>query len=312
MIKNTIKFFSKSNLCCAHYCFPSRSASIVATKLPPSDVMKRVPVKESQEALEHVLHVGKKIDFDPAAMLAEEKIVDPRRLNRNKGLARKLNYRVVGEVDLPKVHAMLYQSFHPDEPIIKYLRICKGLNSIPDADRIVEDILAKNLSVIAEDEGGKTIALSINNSCYGSELTPQRHASELGTVKDERFRHYVAIHQQLRLQNRHAYKEMGTDKLFSVRMVAVSGCSRGQGLATDIIRRSVLLAGCLGFHGIKTEATGRWSKSAFGKIGLLPYGSIKYEDFEYEGERVFQGLTEDTEITYMRKKFFQSALKHIL
>ena len=49
--------------------------------------------------------------------------------------------------------------------------------------------------------------------------------------------------------------------------------------------------------------------------------TTRYADFEYEGRKIFEGIgsseadTEgnpDTEITFMKKKFFQSALKHIL
>jgi len=62
------------------------------------------------------------------------------------------------------------------------------------------------------------------------------------------------------------------------------------GVATELIRRSILFAGCLGFQGIKTEATGNFSKFAFSTVGLLPTNSIKYEDFEFEGKKVFSGL----------------------
>ena len=48
------------------------------------------------------------------------------------------------------------------------------------------------------------------------------------------------------------------------------------------------------------------------QVGMQPASSIKYADFTYQGEKVFAGMEGDTEITFMKKKFFQSALKHIL
>ena len=45
---------------------------------------------------------------------------------------------------------------------------------------------------------------------------------------------------------------------------------------------------------------------------MQPASSIRYADFTYQGEKVFAGMEGDTEITFMKKKFFQSALKHIL
>ena len=54
-------------------------------------------------------------------------------------------------------------------------------------------------------------------------------------------------------------------------------------------------------------------KFAFSTVGLLPTNSIKYEDFEFEGKKVFSGMgPENQEITFMRKKFFQSSLNYII
>ena len=84
-------------------------------------------------------------------------------------------------------------------------------------------------------------------------------------------------------------------------------------LDNEIHYRSILLAGCLGYQGIKTEATGNFSKTAFETVGMLPSSSIKYEDFEFEGRKVFSGMDGDNkEITFMKKKFFQSCLNHII
>ena len=66
-------------------------------------------------------------------------------------------------------------------------------------------------------------------------------------------------------------------------MVGVENSKRGMGVATELIRRlemiyffsldilhvhrSILLAGCMGFSGIKTEATGNFSRIAFEAVG---------------------------------------------
>jgi len=264
-----------------------------------------VSAKESEEALEHA-------GFVEQLRMKEKEIC---RLDRNRGINQQVMYRVVGMSDLEKVHHLLYASFHPDEPITRHLGLCKGLNSIPDADRMVEQILRKNLAVIAEDASGRPLGVSVNNACYGSDVTPSQLEMEMNEVKDPKYKPLVAIHHQLRLQNTHVYEEVGTDKFFSIRMVGVDPKQRGKGVATDLIRRSVLLAGSLGYVGIKTEATGNFSKRAFQTIGLMPTSSIKYSDFLYNDKPVLEGVVNykgDTEIVYMKKKFFQSALRHIL
>ena len=114
--------------------------------------------------------------------------------------------------------------------------------------------------------------------------------------------------------------------MFSIGMIGVE--KTGLGIATNLIRRSVLLAGtrtcslsksdkflagCLGFRGIKTEAPGAFSREAFERVGFQAGSTIEYNTFDFYGEKVFEGLKSgDTEITFMRKKFFQSSLKHIL
>ena len=64
------------------------------------------------------------------------------------------------------------------------------------------------------------------------------------------------------------FDELKTEKVFNISMVGVDPAQRNKGLATDLIRRSVLLAGTLGYTGIMTEATGSFSQRAFATIGM--------------------------------------------
>jgi len=256
--------------------------------------------KEAAEALRHVQE--------------KEKKASSPMLDRTRGFltGKKYSYCIVGQEDIEKANELLYDTYHPDEPITKHLGLTQGGSRIPDADQMVQDIVPRHLSLFALDPAGKPIGVSINNACYLSEM---EYTSDriLGDVSDPRYKPVAAIHHELRLANKHIYAELGTEKFFSIRMVGVENSQRGMGVATELIRRSILLAGCLGFQGIKTEATGQFSRVAFEAVGLLPTSSIKYEDFEFEGKKVFSGMkNSDTEITFMRKKFFQSCLKHII
>jgi len=256
-------------------------------------------VKEAAEALRHVEESDKKLK---APML-----------DRTRGFltGKKYSYCIVGPDDVEKANFLLYDTYHPNEPITKHLGLTQGGKRIADADRMVQEIVPKHLSMFALDPAGKPIGVSINNECHMSEMdiTTQQF---LGDVTDPQYRPLAAIHHELRQKNRHIYQELGTDKFFSIRMIGVENSQRGMGVATELIRRSILLGGCLGFQGIKTEASGQFSRIAFEAVGLLPTNSIKYADFEFEGKKVFAGMTEDTEITFLRKKFFQSCLKHII
>merc|ERR1719187_2775012 len=133
---------------------------------------------------------------------------------------------------------------------------------------MVEEELTKNLTLLAYDDDGKPVGVAVNNAW----------------VEAPRYRPVQAIHHTLRRQNSHIYAEIGTDKMFSIRMIGVEVSSRGQGVATNLIRRSILLAGCLGFRAIKAEATGRFARNTFATVGMQPASSIKYGEFTYQGE----------------------------
>merc|ERR1711971_1226508 len=62
----------------------------------------------------------------------------------------------------------------------------------------------------------------------------------LAECLDPAYRPIVAIHHQLRQQNKYIYEELQTDKFFSIRMVGVENSKRGMGVATELIRRSIL------------------------------------------------------------------------
>jgi len=235
---------------------------------------------------------------------------DGKVLDRNRDGTMKLNFAIVSLKELEVVNKLLYHTFYPGDPLISHLGLCQGPNSLRDLDNRVEERLPMNVSIVAYDETGRPVGTAVNTVCYKGEI--QYNLEDvLKGVEDPRFKPIEAIHHKLRRENDHVWEEIGIDKLFHIGMVGV--LYKNQGIATNLIRRSILLAGCLGFRGIKTEATGDFSRHEYGMLGMLPSGSIKYADFEFEGQKVFGGLANpDTEITFMKKKFFQSSLKHIL
>merc|ERR1711945_73355 len=106
----------------------------------------------------------------------------------------------------------------------------------------------------------KTWAESVEALRYTQEQTKKQNMLDrsrlLSQCADADYRPILAIHHKLRQENIHIYDELATDKFFSIRMIGVENSQRGMGVATELIRRSILLAGCMGFQGIKTEATG--------------------------------------------------------
>merc|ERR1712025_1286608 len=183
---------------------------------------------------------------------AQEALKHVERLDRNRDGTKRLNYAIVGPSELATVNQLLYATYHP---LTSHLGLCSGPNSIKDMDKMVESYLVKNLTLIAyERETGRPVGAAVNNSCHKDELDLSLE-QELKEVDDKSYQPIRAIHHQLRHENGHVFEEIGTNKMFSVKMIGIGEEDRGQGVATNLIRRSILLAGCLGFRAIKTEAT---------------------------------------------------------
>ena len=60
---------------------------------------------------------------------------------------KKYSYCIVGPDDVEKANFLLYDTYHPDEPITKHLGLTQGGQRIPDADRMVQDIVPTHLSM---------------------------------------------------------------------------------------------------------------------------------------------------------------------
>ena len=73
---------------------------------------------------------------------------------------------------------------------------------------------------------------------------------EYQSTQDPSYKPFLAVHRELRQKNLHIFDELKTEKFFSISMVGVDPTFRGKGVATDLIRRSILLAVVMGFTGI--------------------------------------------------------------
>jgi len=269
-------------------------------------VSSQPSLSEASEAVQHVQEADNQEQTELKPVL---KGTLPK-LDREKNL--NLTYSIASVDKLDAVNKLLYASYHPDEPITRHLGLYKGLNSIPDADKRVESMIRRNLSMFAYDRQGELIGVCINNGYYQHDFLELIDQCMEETI-DPGYKTYLAVHRAIREKNMNVFDELKANKMFNITMVGVDPTYRGKGVATDLIRRSILLAGCMGFTGIMTEATGKFSQKAFSTIHMLKANSILYKDFEYEGKKVFEDMDPiHQEIAFMKKKFFQSCLKHIL
>ena len=60
---------------------------------------------------------------------------------------KKLSFAIVGPTDLATVNKLLYATYHPYEPLTRHLGLCDGPNSLKDVDKMVQEIIVKNLTL---------------------------------------------------------------------------------------------------------------------------------------------------------------------
>jgi len=237
--------------------------------------------------------------------------VAQQRLDKNRNLLPPLRYEIVTPDKFDQAQDLLYATYHPYEPLTKHLGLMKGPNTIPDLDRLVERTIHENLSLFALDMNGKPMGVCINGVSSRSDWDHSVH-DITANFEDVKARPLAAIRQEMHNTGVKIFDEVETDVMFGIKMVGVDPSLRGKGMSTDIIRRSILLAGCLGFTGLKAEATAAYAQAAFLTIGFKPVAEILYKDFEFNGEKVFEGIEGETGLILFQKKFFQNCLKHIV
>merc|ERR1712215_120731 len=204
---------------------------------------------------------------------------------------KNISYLIVRPHQLPEVHKLMYQSFHQDEPMTKYLGLWKGSFSIPDSDEMVEGlVLDHNLSIMAMDRDTNTPLAVVLNGEMGEEELKVSRSEVVRSCKDASFVPIASILHEVQLLSKEVFTRYQTDRMFDIKMIATSPQARGLGLATDLVQRSVQLAACLGYKGCKTEATGAYSRKAFTKAGFEVVAEVKYKQFQLEGKEVFSGI----------------------
>ena len=165
-----------------------------------------------------------------------------------------IKYRIASPSRYPEIQTLLYDNFHPDEPMSRALKIYDGTNRKPILDRFAADGMDENMSIVAiDDVTNKPLAVSINQTVKPSQASLKESLKE---YDDPKFRHILSILHHVNANAGDLFKKLDTNIIFDIKIVTTDKNNRRGGLAEDLLYRSVELARVLGFKAIKTEATG--------------------------------------------------------
>lgn len=214
-----------------------------------------------------------------------------------------IDYRIASPGHYEDVVKLLYANFFTDEPMSRSLKLTDGVKRDPVLDEFVFAGLKENLTIVAIDSlTGNLLGACINVIAVKSEKE-ETLEDYVDKYKDSAFRHIMHVVYHVNHDAGDIYGEMGSNTLFDIKMIVTDKLNRKGGLATDLLSRSVDLAKCLGFKGIKTEATGLYSRKAFTKIGFGVKAECIYEDFVSEdGDKIFIDAKEPHRCTTLMTK----------
>ena len=170
-----------------------------------------------------------------------------------------ISYRIANPSRYPEIQTLLYDNFHPDEPMSRALKIYDGVNRKPILDQFAADGMDENMSIVAIDDAtDKPLAVSINQTAKPSQASLEEDLQKyLKAYNDPKFGHILSILHHVNANAGDLFKKLDTNIIFDIKIVTTDKNNRRGGLAEDLLYRSVELARVLGFKAVKTEATGK-------------------------------------------------------
>ena len=179
-------------------------------------------------------------------------------MNRVSGFPG-ISFRIANHSRYEDVQTLLYNNFHPDEPMSNALNIYDGIHRSPILTQFAIDGMNENMTIVAIDDAtNKLLGVSINQTAKPSQVDPEEELHEyLKAYNDPKFSHILKVLHRVNKNAGDLFTSLDTSIFFDIKMVATDKDNRKGGLAKDLLQRSVDLARVLGFKTVKTEATGK-------------------------------------------------------
>lgn len=180
----------------------------------------------------------------------------------------------VTEERFPDVIRHLRNTFFADEPLNKAVKLCRKGEGHVELERHSLSTLGANLSVMAVDERNQVVGVALNGVLKRGDV--ERAKEELQRSPDERFKKIFAFLYGANLKS-NLFDDLQVDQLFEIRILSVDSACRGQGLATQLMLESELLAVANGFQVMKADATGVISRKILSGLGFGVHYEVRYD-----------------------------------
>ncbi|KAH8362137.1 hypothetical protein KR084_004158 [Drosophila pseudotakahashii] len=188
-----------------------------------------------------------------------------------------MEFKMIGPEHCDQVLEHLRRSFFADEPLNKAAGLCQnGINCSALEVHCAEAIQDRMsvMAVDAKDEGACKIAGVVLNGI----LKPDDTAKALEKLEESKDLHFRVIFEMLHKHNieHNLFEHFDVKSIFDVRILSVDSCYRGQGIANELVKRSVEVARKNGFRLMKADATGIFSQKIFRSHGFKVFSELPY------------------------------------
>ncbi|XP_033170315.1 dopamine N-acetyltransferase isoform X2 [Drosophila mauritiana] len=193
-----------------------------------------------------------------------------------------MEYQMIAPEHSEQVLEHLRRNFFADEPLNKAAGLCQNGSSCPALEAHCAEAIQHRMSVMAVDAKEKG-ACKIVGVVLNGILKPGDTAkalSKLDCNDDADFRKIFDLLHRHNLKH-NLFEHFDVDCMFDVRILSVDSCYRGQGIANELVKRSVAVARKNGFRLLKADATGIFSQKIFRSHGFEVFSEqpyIKYTD----------------------------------
>lgn len=193
----------------------------------------------------------------------------------------------ITEYDYEDVLKHLRNNFFADEPLNHSVGLCEPGQHHKDLEDHSLLTLKDGLSIKAVETGTNKIIGVALNGVLKRPNCQEADQNKTSSVQDEKFKRIFdllhSVNEELDLFNKYR-----VDKLYECRMLSVDQNHRGQGIAKELLKRSIEEARSKGFKLFKQDATSFYTQKISESLGFDTVFELYYRSYlGDDGQPVF-------------------------
>lgn len=190
-----------------------------------------------------------------------------------------MEYTCIPEERFTEVISHLRDNFFADEPLNKAARLCKKGEPHQGLEELSYETLKDGLSLMCVSEDDEIAGVVLNGILRPGDMETAQKKNNMRD--DESFKKIFNLIYSENLKF-DLFEKFQVDRLFDLRILSVDSKFRGQGIAKELVKRSIAQAEYCGFKVMKADATGIFSQKIIKSCGFETLHEIYYAKYTDE------------------------------